>query len=193
LKRKGLVLVVLVAALIVAAGVLGSGRALAYGHADQPVAQVEVSGNCTNASWCNANFDGTGGLWIWAELDADHSVDGTFAGCGHTVGGAGGPGGAGGGGGPVSGDWQLASNIFDTFNVNPDVFPIALALNSDGSLNLNVPYYVITLHSGGPEGDFPFAVPAKLGHYNYSGLQFINGIPAGTKIPGLNFQTQVAP
>lgn len=190
--RKGLVLVVLVAALAVAAGVLGSGRALAYGHADQPVAQVEVSGNCTNATWCSENFGGTGGIWIWAELDADHSVDATIAGCGHTVGG-GGPGSAGGGGGPVSGEWQLASNIFDAFNINPDVFPIDLAVNSDGSLNLNVPYYVITLHGAGPEGDFVFAAPAQVGHYSYGGIQFINGIPVGQKIPGLNFQTQVAP
>jgi hypothetical protein len=190
--RKGLMLVALVAALAAVVGVWGSGKALAYGKADQPLAQVEVSGNCTNATWCNANFGGTGGLWIWAELDADHGVDATFAGCGHTVGG-GGPGSAGAGGGPVSGSWQSANNLFDVFNVNANAFPIALALNSDGSLNLNVPYYVITLHGGGPEGDFVFAVPAQFGHYNYSGLQFGNGIQPGTKIPGLNFQTQVAP
>lgn len=190
--RKGLVLVVLVAALAVAAGVLGTGRALAYGHADQPVAQIEVSGNCTNASWCNANFGGTGGLWIWAELDADHSADATFAGCGHTVGEAGGPGGAGGGGGPVSGSWQMASDLFEAAFVD-GAFPVGIALNNDGSLNLSIPYYVITLHSGGPEGDFVFAVPAQVGHYNYSGLAFINGVQPGQKLPGLNFQTQVAP
>lgn len=191
--RKGLLFVALVAVLSVAAAFMGSGRALAYGHADQPVAQVEVSGNCLNATFCNENFGGTGGIWIWAELDADHGVDATMAGCGHTVGGVGGPGGAGGGGGPVSGEWQLASNLFDAFNINPDVFPIDLALNKDGSLNLTVPYYVITLHGAGPEGDFVFAAPAQIGHYSYGALAFINGIPAGTHIPGLNFQTQVAP
>jgi hypothetical protein len=182
-------LVLLVTALCVVAGLVGTGRALAYGHADQPVAQVEVSGNCNNASFCNANFGGTGGVWIWAELDGDGSVDATFAGCGHTVGGSGGPGGAGGGGGPASGTWTLASNIFDAVS-DPNVFPVGLALNSDGSLNTSVPYYVITLDVGGP---FEIAVPAQVGHYNYSGLQFINGIPPGTKIPGVNFQTQVAP
>lgn len=190
--RKGLLLALFVAALAVAAGALGSGRALAYGHADQPLAQVEVSGNCTNPTWCSENFGGTGGVWIWAELDAGGTVDATFAGCGHTVGG-GGPGGAGGGGSPVTGEWQLASNLFDAFTINPDVFPIDLALNSDGSLNLTVGYYVITLHTPGPDGDFVFAVPAQVGHYSYGALQFINGIPAGTKIPGVNFQTQVAP
>jgi hypothetical protein len=182
-------LVLLVTALCVVAGLVGTDRAQAYGHADQPVAQVEVSGNCNNASFCNANFGGTGGVWIWAELDGDGSVDATFAGCGHTVGGSGGAGGAGGGGGPASGTWTVASNIFDAVS-DPNVFPVGLALNSDGSLNTSVPYYVITLDVGGP---FEIAVPAQVGHYNYSGLQFINGIPPGTKIPGVNFQTQVAP
>src|SRR5919204_4883684 len=94
-------------------GVLSAGgmtSAFAYGKADNPVAQVEISGNCTNASVCpGLGFFGTGGVWIWAELDAaypgaDHGTsDYTFAGCGHTVGG----GGAGGGGGHGSdGTWQ---------------------------------------------------------------------------------------
>jgi hypothetical protein len=191
--RKAVLLVSLVAAAAVAAGVFGTGKAFAYGHADQPVAQVEVSGNCNNASWCNQNFGGTGGFWIWAELDnSDHSVDATFAGCGHTVGG-GGPGSAGAGGGPVTGSWTLASNIFDAFAINPDVFPLGLAIAPDGSLDLTAPYYVITLHSSGPEGDFVFAVPEQVGHYNYSGVQYMGNVLPGTIVPGVDYQTQVAP
>jgi hypothetical protein len=183
-------MLLLASALCVVTALVGTGRALAYGHADQPVAQVEVTANCTNPSFCTVeNFGGTGGVWIWAELDADGSVDATFAGCGHTVGGAGGPGGAGAHGGPVSGTWKLASNIFDAIS-DPNVFPTALALNSDGSVNTSVPYYVITLDVGGP---FEIAVPAQVGHYNYSGFQLVNGIPVGTTVPGVNFQTQVAP
>jgi hypothetical protein len=188
--RKASLLGAVVAALVAAVAAFGTGNALAYGHADQPVAQVEVSGNCNNATWCTANFGGLGGFWIWAELDSGGSVDGTFAGCGHTVGG-GGPGSAGAGGGPVRGTWWTASNLFEAAIIDA-AFPLGIALSSDGSPDLSVPYYVIDL-PGGPGGDFIFAVPERVGHYNYSGLQFINGVPAGTQIPGVNFQTQVAP
>lgn len=176
---------------VVVAGLVAvsAGSALAYGHADGPLAQVEVSGNCNNADWCNQNFGGTGGFWIWAEIDTGGSVDASFAGCGHTVGG-GGPGSAGAGGGPVHGRWSSASNVLDA--IGQGAFPIALALTSGGVPDLTAPYYVIDL-PGGPEGDFVFAVPKAVGHYNYSGLQFTAGIPAGAVVPGVNFQTQVAP
>ena len=65
-------------------------------------------------------------------------------------------------------------------------------MTSNGAPDLTVPYYVIDL-PGGPGGDFVFAVPARVGHYNYSGLQLMAGIPAGVNVPGVNFQTQVAP
>jgi hypothetical protein len=55
----------LVAAMVVAAGVLGTSMALAYGKGT--VAQVEFSGNCHNTTWCGRSvFGGTGGIWIWA-------------------------------------------------------------------------------------------------------------------------------
>src|SRR4029079_2964431 len=94
--RKAVLLVALMAGMATLTGVLGTGKALAYGPG--AVAQLEVSGNCTNVTFCNANFGGTGGLWIWAALQSDHTADATFAGCGHTVGG-GGPGSGGGRGG----------------------------------------------------------------------------------------------
>jgi hypothetical protein len=182
--RRAVLLVALVAAVVVAAGVLGTGKAFAYGKGT--VAQVEVSGNCTNASWCSANFGGTGGFWLWAALNPDNTVDATEAGCGHTVGGVGGPGGAGGGGGPIDGTWSIAGNLLEAAFVD-GAFPVAIVMADPTTPDLTVPYYVISLDDGSV-----WAVPARVGHYNYSGVQFINGVPVGTHIPGVNFQTQVA-
>lgn len=189
--RRAVLFVVLVAAAVIAAGFLGTGKALAYGPHE--VAQVEVSGNCDNATWCNANpvgmAFGTGGFWIWAALNSDNTVDASFAGCGHTVGG-GGPGSAGAGGGPVDGTWTTAPDLFTAAFVDGAI-PVGIQLNSDGSVNLAAHYYVITLPS--PFGPFVFAVPVERGHYSYSGVQFISGVPSTQHIPGVNFQTQVAP
>jgi len=182
--RKALLLAVLVVALSAAAGALGSGQALAYGRGT--VAQVEISGNCTNNSWCTQNFGGTGGFWLWAALNPNGTVDATEAGCGHTVGGVGGPGGAGGGGGPVDGTWTVANNVLEA--VGEGAFPVALVMSDPTTPDLTVPYYVISLEDGSS-----WAVPARQGHYNYSGIQFINGVPLGMHIPGVNFQTTVAP
>jgi hypothetical protein len=176
----------LVAAMVVAAGVLGTGKAFAYGKGT--VAQVEISGNCTNNSWCTQNFGGTGGFWMWAALNPDGTVDATEAGCGHTVGGIGGPGGAGGGGGPVDGSWTIVDNVLDTLGPPYFAFPVALIMSNPTTPDLTVPYYVISLEDGSA-----WAVPARQGHYNYSGVQFINNVPIGMHIPGVNFQTTVAP
>lgn len=175
----------LVTAMVVAAGVLGTGKALAYGKGT--VAQVEISGNCTNNSWCTQNFGGTGGFWMWAALNPDGTVDATEAGCGHTVGGVGGPGGAGGGGGPVDGSWKIDSNLLEAAFVD-GAFPTAVVMSNPTTPDLTVPYYVITLENGDV-----WAVPARQGHYSYSAVQFINGVPTTMHIPGVNFQTTVAP
>jgi hypothetical protein len=184
------------AAVTVGVLVMGSGApAFAYGKADNPVAQVEISGNCDNASVCpSLGFGGTGGVWIWAELDAaypgaDHGTsDYTFAGCGHTVGGAGGPGGAGGGGGHFSdGSWRKVDSVWTA--VGDNFLPIDVAIDKNGT-PLNVPYYEITLPTGGdPSNAFLVAVPVPVGHYSAAGLLY----PSFTKTPGVNFQTQVAP
>lgn len=183
--RRMVLLGALVAAMVVAAGVLGTGKALAYGKGT--VAQVEISGNCTNNSWCTQNFGGTGGFWLWAALNPDGTVDATEAGCGHTVGGVGGPGGAGGGGGPVDGSWTIARNVLEAAFVD-GALPTAIVMSNPTTPDLTVPYYVIYLDDGST-----WAVPARQGHYNYGGVQFINGVPEGTHIPGVNFQTTVAP
>jgi hypothetical protein len=183
-----------VAAAAVAVLTVGSATpALAYGSADNPVAQVEISGNCTNASVCPDLIGDTGGVWIWAELDAAHvgdtsgTVDYTFAGCGHTVGGIGGPGGAGGGGATASdGTWGEADSVFTA--VSDGFLPIDVAIDKYGN-PLPVPYYEITLPAGDPNDPFLVAVPMPVGHYSAPGLLY----PDFSKIPGVNFQTQVAP
>jgi hypothetical protein len=69
---------------------------LAYGHADQPIAQVEFSGNCDNPSfWFCAppgsipgvETVGLGGIWLWIEVDTGGTADVAGAVCGHNVGG----------------------------------------------------------------------------------------------------------
>jgi hypothetical protein len=187
--RKASLLVVLVAALVAAVAAFGTGNALAYGP--RSVAQVEISGNCNNPSWCNANFGGTGGLWIWASLnnDVSHSVDFTFNGCGHSVGNVGprgfGSGGSGGGGPrgvPGNGNWTIVSSVLVA--VFDNAFPLDVAVTSTGAPDLTVQYYEINL------GGFVVAAPVPVGHYSVSGLSFKTG---STPPPGVNFQTQVAP
>jgi hypothetical protein len=48
-----------------AAGVLGAGKALAYGHADQPLAQLTISANRDNQTFwlCQPDAVGLGGIW----------------------------------------------------------------------------------------------------------------------------------
>jgi hypothetical protein len=187
--RRIVLLGALVVAMVVAAAVLGAGKALAYGSGS--VAQVEVSGNCDDVSFCDASpFGGTGGLWIWASLnnDTNHSVDATFIGCGHQVGGGGSHAGFGGNGpAPVEGTWYTAPDVFTAAFVDR-ALPLGIAMVNPTTPDLSVPYYVIALNNG-----FTYAVPERLGHYNYSGIQFIAGVPANMKIPGVSFQTQVAP
>jgi hypothetical protein len=172
----------LVAALTVVAGVLSAGSALAYGHADQPIAQVEISGNCNNPSFplCAPEEQGgvgLGGVWTWAELDTVGtdgtygSMDYTISFCGHTIGG-GGPGSAGGLGTPGEGEWWTIANLADA---PPLAFPFF-----DTSKSYDA-YYVLDYFPGTGEDDFIAVVPAAYGHY---GLHPVRGV---------TIQTQVAP
>jgi hypothetical protein len=70
------------------AAMLGATSVFAYGHADQPVAQLEISGNCNNPDFdfCK-NVVGLGGIWLWIEIDANGTADVAGAGCGHILGG----------------------------------------------------------------------------------------------------------
>lgn len=185
MRKLGL-LVALVAAFAVIAGVTGSGKAFAYGHADQPVAQIEISANCDNPSFAFCNVVGLGGVWSWSELDnvpsstvpGWNAMDSTFAGCGHTRGG-GGPGSAGGGGGPDPiGAWQEYASLDDAMTANPNAEPIFLALGSDpytGSV------YVLDFFPGSGSDDFMPIVPVAQGHYSAHPMS------------GVSLQVQVAP
>lgn len=183
--RKMSLLVVLVAALAAVAGVLGAGSALAYGRADQPLAQVEISANCNNPDFGLCQEVGLGGVWSWAELDtnsgggtfADPSTtDFTFAGCGHTIGG-GGPGSAGAHGGPGSGIWyqepDLATALDDVDN------PVAFAFYDTSKYSGAV--YVLDYFPGSGLDDFIAIVPASQGHYSFH------------PVHGATIQTQIAP
>ncbi len=74
-------------------GFTGGGVA-AYGSADQPLAQVEFSANCNDASFSLCQQVGLGGIWLWIEIDANHTADVAGAGCDHLPG-------FGGGAGPI--------------------------------------------------------------------------------------------
>lgn len=110
--RRVLLLVAVCAALAAIIGSVGSGKAFAYGKADQPLAQITLSANCDNASFwlCQPDAVGLGGIWAWVEVDANGTGDMTGAECGHTQGG-GGRGSAGAGPlGPTDITWEKVSS-----------------------------------------------------------------------------------
>jgi hypothetical protein len=137
--------------------------AAAYGKADQPLAQVEFSGNCDNSTYflC-ADVVGVGGLWTWTEVDTGGTADFTGAGCGHVIGGIGGPGGA--GGGPFKGtaSWQYSTGVPSG----------AIAFWADPGNT----YYLVAY----PSGEV-FAYPVTIGHYAFH------------PVPGVTVQLTVAP
>lgn len=129
------------------------GQALAYGSADQPLAQIEFSGNCNNPSFpfCAPPPAGvgTGGLWFWVEIDAGGTGDLSGAVCGHTIGGVGGPGGA--GAGSIRSDitWHYSTGVpagVESFATDP-----------------GNQYYVVDLAAIGES----FAFPVTQGHYSF--------------------------
>ena len=138
-------------------------QALAYGHADQPLAQIEFSANCNNPSYslCS-DVVGTGGIWLWIEIDANNTGDVAGAGCGHVVGGIGGPGGA--GAESIRGDitWEYSTGVPN------GVFSFAEDPTDT--------YYLVTIGPGEV-----FAFPVTQGHYSFR------------PVHGVTAQTQVAP
>ena len=76
------------AILVLASFGLTAGTVFAYGHADQPLAQLEISGNCNNPdfAFCS-DVVGLGGIWLWIEIDAGGTADVAGAVCGHSRGG----------------------------------------------------------------------------------------------------------
>jgi hypothetical protein len=120
----------------------------AYGRADQPLRQLELSANCNNPAYplCAAppNGFGLGGIWLWIEIDANHTGDVAGAGCGHVRGGGGG------GAGSIRGE------VAWWWSATPQGFPVALGAPLDPN-----GYYNVDL--GGGE---VFAFPVTIGHYS---------------------------
>lgn len=141
-----------------------AGGVAAYGHADQPLAQLEFSANCNNPDFplCApppAGF-GLGGIWLWIEIDAGQTGDVAGAGCGHVRGGPRG------GAGPINGDVTWWWSQF------PQGFPTAFGAPLDPA-----GYYNVAL----PGGEEVLAFPVTQGHYSAH--------PA----PGVAIETTVAP
>jgi len=135
------------AVLISAFGVVANaGGALAYGAQDQPLAQIEFSGNCNNPDYALCAPPpagvGLGGIWLWIEIDATGTGDLAGAGCGHVRG-------VGGGAESIRGDitWFKAT-------LPPGAFPFWTDPTNT--------YYVVTL----PGGE-PFIFPVTVGHYSF--------------------------
>lgn len=131
-------------ALLVSASLGASATgAAAYGNADQPLAQIEFSGNCNNSSYSLCQLVGLGGIWLWIEIDSGGSGDVAGAGCGHIRG-------VGGGAGPIVGDI--------TWTKSTGVPAGAFAAGFDPTNT----YYVVPFGPG--EG---FAFPVTVGHYSF--------------------------
>jgi hypothetical protein len=143
-----LVRVILVgAALAFAALGATSGSALAYGKADNPLAQVEISANCTNRNspLCAPDGFGLGGIWLWIEVDAGGTADVAGSGCGHLPG-------YGGGAESIRGEFPWVP-FSGTPGELASAFPGTLVVGTDPGGD----YYVF------PE--FGFAFPVTNGHY----------------------------
>lgn len=186
--RKAVLLAVLVAGMATLTGLVGTGKALAYGKADQPIAQVEISGNCDNPDFffCS-NVVGLGGVWAWAELDnlpssttvGWNEMDATFAGCGHVRGGAPAHTSGGGGGPDPIGVWKQFSSLGAAEQATGGAAEPLLLLGGGNPYTGSVD--VLDFFPGSGPDDFEAVVPVAQGHYSAQ--------PA----PGVSLQIQVAP
>jgi hypothetical protein len=137
----------LVAGSLAAAAALATAPMVAaYGHADQPLRQIEFSANCNNPDFGLCQQVGLGGIWFWVEIDANGQTgDIAGAGCGHIRG-------VGGGAGSIRGE------INWTWTPYPQGNPAVFFAPDPGG------YYNFVLQ--GPEGPETFSFPATLGHYS---------------------------
>jgi hypothetical protein len=136
----------LAAALALPTLAFSSGAVFAYGHADQPLAQVEISGNCDNPSvpFCS-DVVGIGGIWVWVEIDSGGTGDVAGAVCEHSV------------GGPRGGAASIKGEISWSYASGAEVQQMGLALP-----DITDPtdrYYVMPA--------LEFAVPVTDGHYSF--------------------------
>ena len=143
---KPLRLVLAASLLAVAALGASSGAAFAYGSADHPIAQLELSANCNDPDFPLCQQVGLGGIWLWLEIDANGTGDVAGAGCGHLPG-------VGGGAGPIVGPitWTSGSES-DVRGAGGFLF----------GADPNHAYYIVFL---GPHEVFGF--PKTVGHYSF--------------------------
>jgi hypothetical protein len=139
----------LFAASVLALAALGatSGSAAAYGRADQPLAQLELSANCNDPNFGLCQQVGLGGIWLWIEIDANGTGDIAGAGCGHDRAGTGGA-------GSIRGEIQWTSGS------------AADVLGQGGFLFGQDPanqYYIVALAPGEV-----FGFPKTVGHYSFA-------------------------
>jgi hypothetical protein len=138
----------LLAASLLAVAAVGAttGSAAAYGRADQPLAQLELSANCNDPGFGLCQQVGLGGIWLWIEIDANGTGDIAGAGCNHIPG-------VGGGAGSIRGEITWTSGTAsDVLGVNGFLFGI----------DPNDAYYMVGL---GPGEIFGF--PKTVGHYSF--------------------------
>jgi hypothetical protein len=156
--------VILIAGTVALSSVaLSATGVLAYGQADQPLAQIELSANCNNPDFGLCQEVGLGGIWFWIEIDADGTGDIAGAGCAHTI------------GGPRGGAFPIRGEVtWESFSGSPADLQAAgfFAFGVDPGGN----YYTVTLFPG--EG---FAFPKTVGHYSFK------------PVAGVTIQLQVAP
>jgi hypothetical protein len=138
----------LVAAGLLAIAALGasSGSVAAYGKADHPLAQIELSANCNNPDFPLCQQVGLGGIWLWIEIDEGGEADIAGAGCGHVPG-------VGGSAFPIRGefDWVYGTGA-EAFAAG--AFPFGNDPNDS--------YYIIAFGPGEV-----FAFPTTVGHYSF--------------------------
>lgn len=144
--RRALRLALAASLLAVVALGATSGSAAAYGSADQPLAQLELSANCNDPSFGLCQQVGLGGIWFWIEIDANGTGDIAGSGCSHDRAGHGGA-------SSIRGeiDWTSGSAA-DVLGAGGFLF----------GLDPGDAYYVIAL---GPGEVFGF--PQTVGHYSF--------------------------
>jgi hypothetical protein len=138
--------VALIAGLMAVASMgFGASGVAAYGHAEQPLAQIELSLNCNNPDFPGCQPPpvgfGMGGVWLWIEIDANGTADVAGSVCGHDRHGNGG-----------------AASIRGEFEWSFSSTPVGgvLFLDPNG-------YYVVDF---GPVLGSTLSLPVTRGHYS---------------------------
>jgi hypothetical protein len=125
-----------------------TGSVAAYGHADQPLAQIELSLNCNNPDFPGCQPPpvgfGLGGVWLWIEIDAIGTADVAGAVCGH-----------------VRGEGGGASSIRGEFDWWWSDMPEGLDVTFGAPTDPNG-YYNVDLGGG-----FVLSFPVTTGHYSF--------------------------